>query len=293
MKAEENVAVVIVNYYCEELICRCLDSLKANVKCAWTPIVIDNSDSPSTDQIRKQHPDAVIINSGRNRGFAGGCNLGIDYALTHKYRYILLLNPDTRAEMDFLSVMLDVFLKHPEYGMLGPKIFFDDHSRKVWNCGGELNWWLGGQRRLLPDPPAAVTVQPATYLSGCAMLLRPEAVRQAGMMDDRYFLYFEDVDYVQAMILAGWRVGYVHAARLYHRVSATTKIHSPEYVYYFSRNRIWFMRKWAKIQHLVFFTLFNTLVKLPASWLVFAVIKGRGELARAFWRGWRDGFRGS
>jgi len=287
----DSTAIVIVNYNSQAMICDLLANLKKVVAAPFVTVIVDNSPSPDTDSITTVYPDAVIFRPGKNLGFAGGCNVGIEYALEKGCQYILLLNPDTRAEKDFLSPMLQIMAEYPDYGMLGPKIFYDNEKREIWNCGGKLNWWLGGQRSLLADPPDNEKVQPVTYLSGCAMLFRSKAVKDVGLMDDRYFLYFEDVDYVQAMLKRGWNVGYVHDAELFHQVSATTEVHSPDYVYYFSRNRVWFMRKWAKFPHLAVFMLYNTLVKIPAAWFVFGLVKKQPRLAVIFVKGYLDGLR--
>jgi len=290
------VAIVVVNYHSQELIGRLLDSLAAQVRLPYRVVVVDNSETPDTVLLEQRFPAVVVLRSEHNLGFAGGCNRGIDYALERDFSFILLLNPDTRAEDDFLSPLVQVLERYPAYGMVGPKIYADTPAAprsRIWNCGGKLNWWLGGQRRLLPDAPPGVPVQPVSYLSGCALLLRSQAVREVGLMDERYFLYFEDLDYVQRFLRAGWRVGYVHGAELIHQVSATTTVHSPAYVYYFARNRVWFMRRWARRHHLAAFLLYTALLKMPAAWLYFGLLRRRPGLASTFCRGAWEGLSNS
>jgi len=129
-------------------------------------------------------------------------------------------------------------------------------------------------------------------LSGCAMMLKTAAVEKVGGMAEEYFLYFEDTDYVQRFLQAGYQSGYVPKAEVLHDASTTVGFQSPDYIYYFSRNRIWFMRRWAKWYHLFVFMLYNTLVKLPGSLLVFGLIKRQPKLVWAYFSGYWHGIRG-
>lgn len=286
-----STAIIIVNYHCQDHVLTCLASLAAHLATPITPIIVDNSETADYDRIALAYPDITILRPGRNLGFAGGCNIGLRHALAQNFPYLLLLNPDTRTESDFLTPMLKVMENVPELALVGPKILTDAPGRPLWNAGGRLNWWLGGQRRLLPDPPTDTAWQPADYLSGCAMLLRAKALQECGMIDEDFFLYFEDADFVHQVIKSGWQVGYVHTALLLHRVSATIGVHSRQYVYYFARNRIRFMRRRARLRHLLFFSLYNTLIKLPCALIIFGLVHRRPELAAAFVKGFIDGLR--
>lgn len=285
------VAIVIVNYHCATLVRRCLASLREHLRKDFLPIVVDNSTEHATGTLQRECPDAILLPSGANLGFAGGCNLGIRYALDRDIPYILLLNPDTRAEQDFLAPLVDIMEQHPAFGLLGPKIQEDTPARKLWNGGGVLNWWKGGTRRIVPDPPAGIAVQSVEYLSGCALLLRASAVRAAGFLDERYFLYFEDADYVQQMLAHGWKAGYVHGSVLLHAPSSTTGHQSRDYIYYFARNRIWFMKRWAPRPAYPVFLLYTFCVKMPGALLVFGLLRGQPSLTLAFYHGTLDGFR--
>jgi len=109
-------------------------------------------------------------------------------------------------------------------------------------------------------------------------------------MDETYFLYFEDADYCQSMLKRGWNISYIPQATVIHDASSTTGFQSENYVYYFSRNRIWFLRRWAPRAALVYYLLFITLIKLPGSFIVFTLIRRKPKLTRAFFRGFLAGF---
>jgi GT2 family glycosyltransferase len=286
------IFTIIVNYHCQDLIQTCIDSLKALNRTDLGYIVIDNSNFPDTDRIEIKYPEAVILRPGSNIGFGGGVKAGMEYVLGIGASYILLLNPDTRSEHDFLNPLLLALKENPTTGIVGPKILKDEPGRAIWSAGGKLNWWLGRPANVLDDRYSTMgKIMPVPFLSGCAMLLRAQAVRQVGLMDDRYFLYFEDADYVQRFLCAGWGVAYVPEAEILHAPSSTTGFQSENYVYYFSRNRIWFMQRWARWYHYLVFMAFNTMVKLPGAIIVFGLMRRRPRLVRAFFRGYIDGLR--
>lgn len=105
-------------------------------------------------------------------------------------------------------------------------------------------------------------------------------------MDEGYFLYFEDGDYCQAFLRAGWKAAYIPAAELLHSPSSTVGYQSDRYVYYFARNRILFMRRWASWPHWLVFLLFHTFVRLPGALIVFGLLRRRPGAALAFLTGW-------
>ncbi len=290
--AGEYIIAIIVNFHSQALVCSCIDSLKEKVLRPLGLVVVDNSTLPDTICIESRFPDVVILRPGSNLGFAGGCNVGIRYALGQGADYILLLNPDTRTEHDFVEPLISALRKNDTLGMIGPRIIEDSGEGKTWFGGGGMNWWLGGPRHRVSDTGGKRgAVETVSFLSGCAMLIRDRAVKEVGPMDERYFLYFEDGDYVQRFLKSGWQVGYVADSHLRHLPSSTTGFGSKTYVYYFSRNRIWFMKQWAKPYHFLVFMAYNTLIKLPGAVLVFGVWQKRMDLVRAFFYGFLDGLK--
>lgn len=288
--------VVIVNYHCQDLVSRCVQSLENSVNVGLSYVVVDNSVSDDFSRWETEHHPAIILRSNYNLGFAGGCNMGIKYALDRSADYILLINPDVRTEHDFLTPLITTLEDEHTVGIVGPKIVEDSPDRQIWIGDGvkTLNWWLGGPRHARDNRNEyGGEVQYVPFLSGCCMLLRAQAVRQVGLMDERYFLYFEDADYVQRFLKAGWTVAYVAGAEILHAPSSTIGFQSEGYVYYFARNRIWFMRRWARWYHFMVFMVYTVIVKLPGAVVVFGLIRRKPRLVRAFFRGVLHGMLGT
>lgn len=288
------IAVIIVDYHSGNLTRRALASLVTLGRDGLQFIVVDNGDSLDAARMEADFPHLTVLKPGRNLGFAGGCNLGMARALEYGAEYCLLLNPDTRAETDFIGPLLAAMEAEPRIGIAAPTILQDDQGRRVTDGGGLVNWWSGTARgvtdRRLRAEGAYLEVPFAT---GAAMLIRSEAIKQVGPMDEGYFLYYEDSDYCQAFIQKGWKIGYLPQAELLHATSSVSGRGSEPYLYYFARNRIRFVRRWARWYHRPVFILFNGLVRLPAMVALYGLIRRRPVAAVAIIRGFLDGIRGN
>ena len=144
-------------------------------------------------------------------------------------------------------------------------------------------------RRQRPPPPKHWYDDP--FLTGASMLLRLEAVNAVGPIDEDYFLYFEDADYVQVLRAGGWKTAYVPDAAIIHDMSSTTGFQSEQYVYYFSRNRLIFLSRWVNPFCFWYYLCFTTLVKLPGAIIVFGLVRRKWPIARAFFSGYWAGLR--
>ncbi len=287
------IVVVIVDYNSEALTRKCLTSLAALNRSDLEFIVVDNGGSIEEERFRSGFPHVAVLKPGRNLGFAGGCNVGIAAAIDAGASYCLLLNPDTVAEQDFVAPLLAVMESDDGTGMACPTVLDLDMRNAVGYGGGGINWWIGrpyavkGER--LGDPCGSVDVP---FVTGAALLIRAAAVADVGPMDEGYFLYFEDADYAQAFLDAGWKIKYVPSAEILHAASSVTGFQSRQYVYYFARNRIRFMNRWGRWHHRLIFVLFNTLVRLPGAMFVFGVLRRQPVLALAYLSGWAHGMAG-
>ncbi len=175
----------------------------------------------------------VVDNDNRNRGFAGGNNVGIKQALKKGAEYILLLNNDTVVKSDFLKKLMNVAKSNPEFGILGPAIY-EYNSENVHFAGGKINWlYTKGihQSSISNQQPAEVD-----YITGACLLIRREVIEKIGLMPEDYFLYLEDVDWCLSARKAGYKCILVPNSKIWHKVSSTTRAGSFSYIYYHFRN---------------------------------------------------------
>jgi GT2 family glycosyltransferase len=221
----EKVAVVLLNYDGWQDTLECLNSLDKIIGNLITTIVVDN-DSPSKpadilNEVRS-HVDH-FIQAPRNGGFAYGNNLGIRWALENGYQYILLLNNDTVVEQDFLEKMLNKFKDEPNLGVLGCRILNYYKPERVWFNGAKINWWKGiGQHYDFGKGLDMVCYHEKNdYISGCVFLVKDEVFYKVGLLDEDYFMYFEDVAFSQAVLNAGYKIDYAPDAIVYHKIGAS------------------------------------------------------------------------
>lgn len=285
------VAIVTVNYNGEPFIGEFLRSVAALNYRAVQLIVVDcASRDGSPDLIARCAPQAVLIRCAENRGFTGGANLGIRWALAHRFPYVLFLNNDTSFPPDLVSTLVaragPRMLVVPRVLLHGTGLMDDtvgefDVRRGVWR-----NWVFGR-----PCPPELSCEREVTMASLCCLLAPASVFRHVGLLDERLFMYYEDFDFILRARSAGYRIWYVPAATVYHRKSASSGGgETPFKVYYATRNRVVLARRHGSQAGFLRFTLDFAVTRLlrTAQYLR----AGRGDLARAMLRGWFDAYRG-
>ena len=231
----------------------------------------------------------VMVRTGRNLGFAGGSNVGVKLALRRGRRapeYVLLLNNDTVVAPDAVTVMVNGMAAQPRIGICGAKIRYYADPTRLWFSGGKLGflrstgYHVGLGRRDRPDLRGMVS---STFVTGCAMLIRKRVFDTVPLLDERYFLSVEDVDYCWRAAKSGWLLATQLDAVIYHKVSASRGGEgSAREAYYIARNRMFFSsRHHTPIQRLAFqlFWAGTRLIRF-AQWLVGGRVKWISESAR-------------
>jgi hypothetical protein len=196
---------------------------------------VDNaSDDGSPALIRGAHPEAEIISTPRNLGYAAGFNLGRERALAAGAAYLWLLNNDAIVEPRALALLVQAALRHGP-GIYSPSIARANASGALWYAGGSLDWRLKS-RHLdhVAEPACEGGVQTIAWATGCALFCSEAVARRIGPMDERYFLYLEDVDWCLTAREAGIPTLYVPAARIRHGVSRSVRNLDPGHVRYYA-----------------------------------------------------------
>jgi len=285
------VSVISVNYNGLELTCRMVESLLRWNSVPTELIVVDNgSQRDEAAELRRRYPMLTVLRSPRNLGFAGGNNLGIRAA---RGRYLLLLNNDTEIESDGLGFLCRTLDEHPEAGVVCPKIRFYRPPRCIQFAGYEPLSRITLRNALVgfgqPDDGRFDTPCETPYAHGAAMMLRREAVEQAGPMPEIYFLYYEELDWSVRIARRGWTIRYDPRCTVFHKESATTGAESPLRTYYLMRNRLLFGWRNRRGAVRLLCAAYLLCVALPKQ-LLAAAVRGRRDLAAAAWRGARDFF---
>jgi len=240
MSAE--IAVIILNWNAAEDTVRCVRDVTAWRELRPTIWVVDNASSDgSAEIIARECPHVHLIRNERNRGFAGGNNVGITEALKTGVAPILLLNNDAFVSEGDVIALLDALRADERIGLIGPLLFNADEERLI-SAGGRdpvLNH-RSHIRELSSGPP----IRAVDYVPGTVLLSRAELFRDVGLLDEDYFFSVEVADFCRRVRQRGYITAVDTRTRAFHAVSQrSSHRRNTLYVYYFVRNRFLYVRK--------------------------------------------------
>ena len=240
MKSQKKIYIILLNWNNEEDTLECIESLEGINYDNYKIIVVDNgSEAESVLKIEKKYPELKIIKNKENFGFAGGNNIGIKYAMENGADYVLLLNNDTTVEKDFLEKLVEAGELNKENGLLGPKTNYHSEQNRIWFAGGKVSWLKNKGTHIGLDEIDSKQydeIKEVDYLTGCCLLIKREIIEKIGVLEEDYFLYYEDTDFCLRAKNIGYKCLYIPEAKIYHKVSRSTKPGSSSYIYYHTRN---------------------------------------------------------
>jgi GT2 family glycosyltransferase len=289
------VTIAIVNYNSAAFIDDLLASLRDVTDPSWRLLVVDAASADdSLARIEAAWPDATIVRCAENVGFAAGTNIAVERVIEAGGDYVLFLNPDTTVTPGFLRAMRDAA---DERTIVVPKILYKDDPRLISTHAGGFDWRLGLFRdtyHARVDGPATSVRRDDLETASFACALAPvRAFRDAGMLDERFFMYYEETDWLRRARARGYRIRYEPAALVYHRESGSSGggWMTPFKLYYATRNRLYLVRKNTESRAAyAAFTVYFWLGRLGAA--VKLAARGEWRLLRAMWRGVRDYYLG-
>lgn len=267
-----SIAVILVNWKKYNLTSKCIDSLnKSNYK-NFKIILVDNEYSEkSLIDLRNKHKELIVFKEKNNLGFAGGNNIGIRYALENDYDYIMLLNNDTEVKENFILPLVERIEKDHFLGAVQPLILNFSNKSIIWNAGGKLNKFLGLTSTRLNNNKLNSSIVFDDYtdwISGCCILIKSEILTKVGLLDEKFFNYYEDVDWSLRMKNLGYDLGFVKESIIYHHGSSSSKnkktkegVISSKIHYFNIRNHILLLKKHKNLFNffgIVFFQIIKT-----------------------------------
>jgi GT2 family glycosyltransferase len=269
------VSLITVNYN-QNLITELLlaSIARANSYPAIEIIVVDNASKHNpVPGWQDQYPNVTFIRSEINLGFAGGNNLGIGAA---KGDYLFFINNDTEFTPGLVETLVALLDQHPKVGMVSPKIrYFDQPSVLQYAGFTPMNYYTMRNKCIgqfeQDNGQYDHTTGPTGYIHGAAMMVRREAMDQAGLMAENFFLYYEEMDWNDHIKRAGYEIWLEPKALIYHKESVSVGRISGLKEYFMNRNRILFIRRNAPSAFTVMvFYLYFLLVVTPRNLLNYA-----------------------
>jgi len=227
-----SLSVIVVNYNTRGLLTTCLQSLAEHLRVEHEVVVIDNASADgSAAMLREKFPNVRLISMDANLGFAAAVNAGIA-ATTGQY--VCWLNPDARLLNDGIGEVLAYLDEHADAGIVGPQVVNPDgsmqHSSRrfptvraaFFNRNSLMTRFFPENRfsrRYLGMDRDRETIHQTDWVSGACLIHR----REVGTLDERFFLYMEDIDFCLRATRAGWKVMYHPALRVVHQIGASSR----------------------------------------------------------------------
>jgi GT2 family glycosyltransferase len=166
------------------------------------------------------------LRNTENKGFTGGNNRGIVYAIDQHYDYLMLLNNDTEVEPNFLDELVRVIHTDSNIGAVQPKFFFLNNKERIWNAGGTIIKSLGWVRTVGENRTAKEKYdlpKNTEWITGCCFMVRTEIVKKIGGLNDRFFIYYEDVEWSLRIQSLGYKLVYCPQSVVYHEAGMSNK----------------------------------------------------------------------
>lgn len=240
------IIIILVNWNGKKDTLECLDSLQKVEYPNFLTIVVDNgSVDDSLAAIRAAHPLVPILETGANLGFAGGNNVGIEWALRHHAEWILLLNNDTTVAPDFLNAFLVAAKEEPKAKILGAKILRYSQPTLIDHLGGRWNPDLAEFESLESGQTdhSYCNMQAVDYVCGAALLMHRSVPEKIGFLEPKFFLFWEETDFCYRARRAGFEVWTAPEAKIWHKVSSSFTGGKPHMHYFWWRSRLLWLER--------------------------------------------------
>ncbi|MBI2095454.1 MAG: glycosyltransferase family 2 protein [Candidatus Omnitrophica bacterium] len=284
------LSIVSVNYETPEYTLQCIRSIYTNrPRCSFEVIVIDNgSKDHSLELIRAQAPNVICIETGRNLGFSQANNLGINNA---RGNFVLLLNSDTKILDNSLDRMVEYLIANPGVGALGPRQL--DGEGKLQLAWGRfptliteayrklIHYKLSMNDLKIRDYLEEKYAKPTEvdWISGSCLMARKEALFDAGLLDNHFFMYFEDIDLCHQMKDRGWQIHYNADMTVLHYGGVTAKRNMLNVLVEYRRSQIYFTRKFYGLRGVLFLKTL-LLIKYGANFVRWGVLSLLDKMLR-------------
>lgn len=283
------VAIILLNYNGLKDTVECLQSIKRNKYPNYELYLVDNCSNGEDVKILKEQYtsfyDSLIEIKPKNLGFTGGNNFALRKLKNREdVDYFLLLSNDVITDSRFLSELVKVAEGSPNIGIVGPKIYyydFDGRKDIIQSAGAKINLWLGifdGKGSQQEDKGQLDKISEVDYVGGSCLLIKRATIKEIGLLDERYFLYFEETDWCLRAKRAGYSILYVPRSQIWHKQGSSMRELPEIPTYYATRNLFWFEKKFANPFQLLLFFGYYFIIVFPWKISCFFLIKNRNKL---------------
>jgi len=277
---EPLVGCVIINWNGWRDTVACLAALRSIDYSRLFVVVVDNgSDDDSVTRIQAAYPAIHMLQTGKNLGFAGGNNAGIREVLRQGVEYVWLLNNDTQPQPGALRELVRTAEAKSKLGAVGSVLHYASSPGTVqaWG-GGWVNLWTGYSSHATTHPGSRRRLD---FLTAASLLVRSKALQDVGLMDDRFFLYWEDAELCFRLRRHGWSLGVAPLAIVLHNLNASTRRSTTPIDRYYTSSAMRFLSQYSPVP------LLAASVFLSRR-LLNRAVTGRVKAIRNVWQGVND-----
>jgi len=264
------IDIVIVNYKSTDYLLKCLKSVYDVIRDIPVSVFIyDNGSENGVDRVLTEFPKVNLTKNILNIGFSNACNNCIQQGIAP---YVLILNPDTIINDGFFETILQYVKNSSDVGIAGPKVlnadgFLQGSARAFPTLGmiffgrnSFLTKWFPNNRisrkSILSTKSDGITPMSVDWVSGACMLIKRKAINDVGLLDEQFFMYWEDADLCRRMGENGWKVVYFPKASIVHHVGGSSQKRPLRSIVEFHKSCYKFIKKY----NIVPFYLFNGVI---------------------------------
>lgn len=241
------ISVVVLNTNRREDTLACLASLAAATYPRLSVMVLDNhSTDGSPEAIRARFPAVQVVPLAANLGYAGNNNVGIRLALEQGADWVFVLNEDTWVAPDCLERLITAAQADARIGIVGPLVY-TFNEREISSAGGWIDWAHADavNQGMGEQDHGQYPSRPVDFINGCGLLISRPALQAAGLLDESFFIYWEETDWCARVRRAGFRLWFEAGAVMRHKAPIRHEAFGPSTLYYATRNRLRFFARHA------------------------------------------------
>lgn len=276
-------SIITVNFNQPEVTIEFLESVKKNIfNCNCEVILVDNGSRENNRTLfLNAFPDLIYIRSEINLGFAGGNNLGIKHA---KGDFLLFLNNDTEITENLISELSDELESNSEIGLISPLLLYYHYQDIIQYAGfTKMNYITCRNKELghldVNKGQYNNVSRETAFCHGAAMMCRKADLETVGLMEENYFLYYEEIDWCEKFRKAGKSIWFSGRTHVYHKESISVGKVSNIKTYFMTRNRLLFIRKNTAALNILAFLIYYVFMVCPKQILLYART-GRWDLIK-------------
>lgn len=286
------VYIIVLNWNGWRDTVECVASVSKITYSNYKTLIVDNgSTNDSVKILSEKFPNIEILQNGKNLGYAGGNNRGIERAIAEGAEYVFILNNDTVVDRDFLNPLVEIMEKDKQIGITGGTVYYYDRPNVIHNMGGCVSLYTGNAHAFglnTVDSGQFDSAKEIPQVCGAAMLIRTSVLRDIGSFNEKLFAYFDEPDICLRTRRAGYKITFTPGSKIYHKIGRDSSQDPTLCNFYGLRNRIWIERMYAtKFQYFIF-NLYFWFYLLPRIFLGH-VLKRRFRLLKvtilAVWKG--------